>query len=87
MRIRIVIRAETLLVLLHKRGWSQGQLATALNVTDSYVSQIIQGKVGVSADVSTRLLDTFRGMSHKPGGRLKWDDLFKPETVGSGASS
>lgn len=83
MKIRIFIRAETLLILLHKRGWSQKQLAQALNLSEAHIHDLIQRKYSVKAEHSTRLMDTFRGMSHKAGGRLSWHDLFESELVGT----
>ena len=86
MKIRVYIRAETILVLMHKRGWTQRQLALALQLSESQVHRLIQAEHAVKGPLETRLLDLFRGMSHKPGGRVSWHDMFEPREVGTGAS-
>ena len=77
---------ETLIPLLMKKGWTQQKLARRIGVSPWTLSMAMNMRQSPRADVQHRLMDAFRGMSHKPGGRLTWDDLFKTELVESDTS-
>jgi hypothetical protein len=82
-RIRVVvfIRTKTVLLLLAKKDMQWGGkkwLACKVGVSQAYMSQILAGRAPVPTGRQKLFIEAFRGMSHKPGGRLKWDDLFQP---------
>lgn len=77
--LRIRIKPETLIPLLMKKGWTQGKLAREIGVSGAYVSMIMYGRYSPSGKLQHKMLKAFRGMSHKPGGRLTWEDLFHVE--------
>ena len=91
MRIRVVVylRPKTVALLLSKkkaklrmRG-GQKWLADRLGVSETYVSLMMLGEHGspVPANRESVIWDLFRGMSHKPGGRLTDADLFQRVTI------
>lgn len=86
MRIKVFIRPETLILLLMRRGWTQERLARELKVTGTYISLIIGLKYSPSARLQSRLMSVFRGVSHKPGGRLTWDDMFSVKEIDSNST-
>lgn len=83
MRLLVYIRAETILALLARKGWTQQELAKQLGVSGWTITMMIQMKICPRPEVRNRLIEVFRGTSHKPGGRLTWDDLFKTELIDS----
>ena len=79
-RVTIFVRERPVKVLLAKKGmqWgSQRWLAAHLGISEEHMSNILAGRQPVTPRIQKALVELFRGMSHKPGGRLKWDDLFQ----------
>ena len=75
--MRLYVRPGTVWILLRKKGWSQGMLAEHMGMTQAWISWAVRGKKPVSSETGRRLWDAFRGVSHKPGGRLVFEDLFE----------
>jgi DNA-binding transcriptional regulator YdaS (Cro superfamily) len=82
MKIRVLIffRPKTVKVLLARKDkqWGgQRWLAEQLGLSESYISSMIAGREPVPTGRQGAAMNAFRGMSHKRGGRLSWDDLFQ----------
>lgn len=82
MRLKIVVylRPRTVALLLAKKDkqWGgQKWLADQMRVSQTYVSLMLAGKQPVPTNRQGLIINAFRGMSHKPGGRLRWEDLFQ----------
>lgn len=86
MRVIVYLKPKTILLLLARRNADLGWLAERTGVSRTTVSFWMHGKSQPSNEARTRIMEAFRGMSHKPGGRLKWDDIFQSVFVDSGAS-
>lgn len=82
LKVTVYLRPRTVAILLAKKGkrWGgQKWMAERLGVSQTYVSLMMMGKDGYPVPTTKQqvIWDLFRGMSHKPGGRLKDDDLFQ----------
>ena len=75
--MRLYVRPNTVWVLLRKRGWSQKDLAQRMGMSQWWVSFVVRGKASVGPGTQRQMWDAFRGVSHKPGGRLVFEDLFE----------
>lgn len=82
MRLRVVVylRSTTVKVLLARKDkqWGgQKWLAEQMRVSETYVSLMLAGKQPVPTGRQGLIINAFRGMSHKKGGRVTWDDIFQ----------
>ncbi len=89
MRVRVYLRPKTVLVLLARKDMQHGGqkwLAMRIGVSQTLVSLMINGQSPVPSGRQGQIMEAFRGMSHKRGGRLTWDDVFQSTMVDSVAS-
>lgn len=92
MRVRVFLKKETVLILLkrkcaQRRGnvWVKTQtadgpktwLARQVGVSPTFIMYLLERREPVPDSKQAAILNAFKGMSHKPGGRLSWDDLFE----------
>lgn len=85
LRLRIVVylRPRTIKALLARKDkqWGgQRWLADQMRVSEVYVSRMLSGNEPVPTGRQSFVINAFRGMSHKKGGRLSWDDVFQQVT-------
>lgn len=82
-RLRFYVKGGTVRILLRRRGWTQEELARRIKMSGPHLCLVINGKQATSTMTMNKILQVFRGVSHKPGGRVTWDDLFecKQETL------
>lgn len=51
----VLAPGESILDLLEERGWTQGELAQRLGYSEKHVSQLINGRVPITADAAQKL--------------------------------
>lgn len=79
-RVFIYLRPKTVKILLARKDkqWGgQRWLAEQIGMPTSNVSMMISGARAVPNGKQGAIINAFRGMSHKKGGRLCWDDIFQ----------
>lgn len=87
MEARYHIRHGVLTVLLGRKGWRKADLAREMGVSRVTVSRLLNEHYLPDAPMTRRIFEVFRGVSHKDGGRLRWDDLFRAELDETGATA
>jgi len=68
-KIRVYLNGKEVVRILRSNDRSQVWLANKIGVKQAYVSQMINGKVGVGSRLAPKILQTLRGHG--------WDTLFK----------
>lgn len=58
---------------LSESGMTQGQLAQRLGVDPRYASNLLRGRIGISADMAVKLAAAFEGMTAEEWGRVQSD--------------
>jgi len=74
--LRVTIKRDAFEVAITRRNLSQKRLAEKLQISRSYLSEIVNGKRPASPLVRQRLLEYFKDYS--------FDDLFAIEESGNG---
>ena len=74
--VSVGLRKEAFEIAITRRNLSQKKLAEKLNISRSYLSEIVRGKRKPSAAIRERFLEYFR--------EYAFDDLFIIEESGDG---
>jgi len=74
--VSVGLRKEAFEIAITRRNLSQKKLAEKLNISRSYLSEIVRGKRKPSAAIRERFLEYFRGYA--------FDDLFIIEGCDNG---
>ncbi len=74
--LKVKLKREVFEVAITRRNLSQKRLAEKLQISRSYLSEIVTGKRAASAYIRQRLLGYFRDYA--------FDDLFTIEENGNG---
>lgn len=81
LRVVVFIRVRVVALMLARKDMAWGGqkwLAERMGVSQAYMSLMMSGQKPVPTRRQALLMEAFRGMSHKKGGRLCWDDVFQP---------
>ena len=90
LKVFVFLRPRTVKILLARKDkpWGgQKWLAEQLGISEAFVSMMLNGKAAVPSGKQSAVINAFRGMSHKRGGRVSWDDLFQQSVLESTGAS